>query len=74
MIIIGALLLVTMVYTLSLWDDGEWETGTYEILGDMTETIGNVLFSTYGVVVLFLGLILFAAMLGGVYIAQEDDE
>jgi NADH:ubiquinone oxidoreductase subunit 6 (subunit J) len=73
MIIIAGALLVTILYTVYEWI-GMGEVGTYEILSDMTQTIGNLLFTEWGAVVLVLGFILFAAMLGGVYIAQEDDE
>ena len=73
MIIIAGALLVTILYTVYEWI-GLGEVGTYAILSDMTQTIGNLLFTEWGVVVLVLGLVLFAAMLGGVYIAQEDDE
>ncbi|MCE5297206.1 MAG: hypothetical protein LLG16_08920 [Euryarchaeota archaeon] len=73
MVIIAGALLVTMLYTIYEWI-GLGEVGTYGILSDMTQMIGNLLFTEWGVVVLVLGLVLFAAMLGGVYIAQEDDE
>jgi NADH:ubiquinone oxidoreductase subunit 6 (subunit J) len=72
LVVVGALL-VTMLYTVYLWV-GIGETGTYELLSNMTQTIGNLLFTEYGIVVIMLGFVLFAAMLGGVYIAQEDDE
>jgi NADH:ubiquinone oxidoreductase subunit 6 (subunit J) len=72
LVIVGALL-VTILYTVYLWV-GVGEIGTYELLSNMTETIGNLLFTEYGIVVIMLGFVLFAAMLGSVYIAQEDDE
>jgi NADH:ubiquinone oxidoreductase subunit 6 (subunit J) len=39
-----------------------------------TQQFGTILFSTYGIVVVVLGLLLFAAMIAGVFIAQEEEQ
>jgi NADH:ubiquinone oxidoreductase subunit 6 (subunit J) len=39
-----------------------------------TAQIGEVLFNQYGIAVLMLGLLLLSAILGGVFIAQEEEE
>ncbi|TFG56622.1 MAG: hypothetical protein E4H30_03575 [Methanomassiliicoccus sp.] len=39
-----------------------------------TVQIGEMLFNEFGVAVLMVGLLLLSAILGGVFIAQEDEE
>jgi len=39
-----------------------------------SEDLGYAVFSSFGPTLIVLGVLLFAAMLGGVYIAQEDRE
>ena len=39
-----------------------------------TAQFGSILFDQYGIVVVFLGLLLFAAMIAGVFIAQEEEQ
>ena len=68
-VLIVGLLLEFMLYSvLSLeWGD----------IGDTvlkTVEIGTMLFKEYWVAVLMLGLMLFSVIIGGVFIAQEDDE
>ena len=72
-LVVVGMLAVTILYTIYEWV-GLGEIGTYPILSDMTESIGNLLFTQWGFVVIVLGLILFSAMMGGVFIAQEEDE
>ncbi|QLH74620.1 MAG: NADH-quinone oxidoreductase subunit J [Methanomassiliicoccales archaeon] len=72
-LVVVGLLAVTILYTIYEWA-GLGEIGTYPILSNMTESIGNLLFTQWGVVVMVLALILFSAMMGGVFIAQEEDE
>ncbi len=38
-----------------------------------TAQFGTILFGQYGVVVVVLGLLLFASIIAGVFIAQEED-
>ena len=39
-----------------------------------TADFGNVLFGTYGIVVVVLGLLLYGALIAGVFIAQEEEQ
>jgi NADH:ubiquinone oxidoreductase subunit 6 (subunit J) len=72
LVIAGALLAV-LLYTIYEWI-GLGKTGEYFILSNFTNSIGNLLFTEWGAVILVFGLVLFSAMLGGVFIAQEEDE
>ena len=72
-LVIAGALLVTILYTIYAWID-IGSLGVYEILSNPTKAIGNLLFDEWGVIVLVMGLVLFAAMMGGVFIAQEEDE
>lgn len=42
--------------------------------GSDASSINHVLFEDYGPMLLILGLLMFGAVIGGVYIAKEDDE
>lgn len=72
LVIAGALLAV-LLYTIYEWI-GLGKTGEYFILSNFTNSIGNLLFTEWGAVLLVFGLVLFSAMMGGVFIAQEEDE
>jgi NADH:ubiquinone oxidoreductase subunit 6 (subunit J) len=72
-LIVAGSLLGVILYTVYEWM-GLGETGVYNIMTDATKQIGNLLFTEWGAVVLVFGLVLFAAMMGGVFIAQEEDE
>jgi NADH:ubiquinone oxidoreductase subunit 6 (subunit J) len=72
-LVITGSLLVVILYTIYAWID-IGSIGTYQIWSDATAMLGKTLFEEWGIVVLVLGLILFATMIGGVFIAQEDDE
>ncbi|MEM0448819.1 MAG: NADH-quinone oxidoreductase subunit J [Methanomassiliicoccales archaeon] len=39
-----------------------------------SQNLGEALFSSYGPTLIILGVLMFAAMLGGVYIGQEERE
>ena len=39
-----------------------------------TVQFGEAVFNDYGIAVVMLGLLLFSAMIGGVFIAQEEEE
>ncbi|OPY33054.1 MAG: NADH:ubiquinone oxidoreductase subunit J [Methanomassiliicoccales archaeon PtaU1.Bin124] len=73
LVVVGAMLVV-MLYAVYQWMGGIGTTGMYEILSDATKQIGNLLFDQWGAAVLVMGLVLFVAMLGGVFISQEEDE
>ncbi len=46
--------------------------------GEPTDTdnveLGVTLFDTYGIAVIMVGIVLFVALIGGVFIAQEEEE
>ena len=60
MVVIGSLVVAT-------WPAGEITNIGLEALGEET-------FSTYGIVFILVGLVMFVSMLGGVFIAKEEDE
>jgi len=39
-----------------------------------TDQFGTILFNQYGIVVVVLGLLLFASTIAGVFIAQEEEQ
>jgi NADH:ubiquinone oxidoreductase subunit 6 (subunit J) len=59
-IVLGSLLVVN------------WHAGDISQMG--TEKVGNALFDDYGIAFLVIGLVMFTAMLGGVFLAKEDDK
>jgi len=69
MVLIAALLLALVLYSLLTVT---WPAGSIHQIA--TEQFGLDLFTDYSFVVIMLGLVLFGAMLGGVFIAKEDDE
>ena len=46
--------------------------------GELTDTInvelGEILFDTYGISIIMVGFVLFASLLGGIFIAQEEED
>jgi NADH:ubiquinone oxidoreductase subunit 6 (subunit J) len=72
--IVAKLLVVGLLLELMLYSVFSLEWGE---VGDVllkTAEVGEVLFNQYGVAVLMLGLLLLSAILGGVFIAQEEEE
>ena len=69
MVLIAVLLLALVLYSLLTVT---WPAGS--IHQTTTEQFGLDLFNDYAFVVILLGLVLFGAMLGGVFIAKEEDE
>jgi NADH:ubiquinone oxidoreductase subunit 6 (subunit J) len=69
MVLIAALLLALVLYSLL---SVTWPTGS--ISQFTTQQFGLDLFNDYSFVVIMLGLVLFGAMLGGVFVAKEEDE
>ena len=70
--IVGSMLAV-ILYTIYEWI-GLGETGVYHVMSDVTKQLGGLLFNTWGAAVLVLALVLFSAMMGGVFISQEEDD
>lgn len=50
----------------------QWPAG--EPADTDNEELGVTLFDTYGIVVAMVGIVLFVSLLGGVFIAQEEEE
>jgi len=48
-----------------------WSPGEITEIG--MEELGNSMFEEYGITFLVVGVLMFAAMLGGVFLAKEDD-
>lgn len=59
-IVLGSLLVVN------------WHAGDISQIG--TEKVGNAVFDDYGFTFLVIGLVMFTAMLGGVFLAKEDEK
>ncbi|MCG7845077.1 MAG: hypothetical protein MIO90_06580 [Methanomassiliicoccales archaeon] len=72
--IVVKLLVVGLLVEVMLYSVFSIEWGDIGNTVIKTAEIGEVIFNQYGVAVLMLGLLLFSAILGGVFIAQEDDE
>ncbi|KQM12337.1 hypothetical protein AOA80_02765 [Methanomassiliicoccales archaeon RumEn M1] len=49
----------------------QWPAG--ELADTDNAELGITLFETYGIAVLMVGFVLFVALLGGVFIAQEEE-
>lgn len=67
--ILAAVLLVFIGASLL---DVTWPNGP--VAQFSTAQFGTTLFATYGVVIVVLGLLLFGAMMAGVFIAQEEEQ
>jgi NADH:ubiquinone oxidoreductase subunit 6 (subunit J) len=59
-IVLGSLLVVN------------WHAGDISQIG--TEKVASALFDDYGIAFLVIGLVMFTAMLGGVFLAKEDEK
>jgi len=59
-IVLGSLLVVN------------WHAGDISQIG--TEEVASTLFDDYGIAFLVIGLVMFTAMLGGVFLAKEDEK
>jgi NADH:ubiquinone oxidoreductase subunit 6 (subunit J) len=72
--IVVKLLVVGLLVEVMLYSVFSLEWGDIGNTVIKTAEIGEVIFNQYGVAVLMLGLLLLSAIMGGVFIAQEDDE
>ena len=68
-IILGAVLLVFIGVSIL---NVTWPSGP--VAQFSPADFGTLLFGTYGIVVVVLGLLLYAAMIAGVFIAQEEEQ
>lgn len=60
MMVIGSLLAVS------------WPAGEITNIG--LDALGNETFETYGVTFIIVGLVMFTSMIGGVFLAKEDED
>ncbi|OPX60153.1 MAG: hypothetical protein A4E29_01152 [Methanomassiliicoccales archaeon PtaB.Bin134] len=72
--IVAKILIVGLLLEVLLYSVFSMEWGDIGNLVLTTAQVGEVLFNEYGVAVLMLGLLLLSAIMGGVFIAQEDDD
>ncbi len=72
--IVAKVLIVGLLLELMLYSVFAIEWG--DIGGTVLKTaeIGTAIFADYGAAVLMLGIMLFAVIIGGVFIAQEEDD
>lgn len=73
---LAAICLLALLFVLAV-TDASWPEGDMDRLSN--EDVGNTLFGEtgaegYGLVVFLIGLLLLVAMLGGVFLAKEEDE
>jgi NADH:ubiquinone oxidoreductase subunit 6 (subunit J) len=66
-----ALLMLYSVASVS-WPEGDMDLNSNEAVGETM--FGTPDSSGYGVVVLLVGVLLLVAMLGGVFLAKEEDD
>jgi NADH:ubiquinone oxidoreductase subunit 6 (subunit J) len=72
--IVVKLLVVGLLVELMLYSVFSLEWGDIGTAVIKTAEIGEIIFNQYGVAVLMLGLLLLSAILGGVFIAEEEDK
>ena len=72
--IVAKILIVGLLLEILLYSIFSLEWGDISNVVITTAQVGEVLFNNYGVAVLMLGLLLLSAIMGGVFIAQEDDD
>jgi NADH:ubiquinone oxidoreductase subunit 6 (subunit J) len=72
--IVVKLLVVGLLVELMLYSVFSLEWGDIGDTVIKTAEIGEVIFNQYGVAVLMLGLLLLSAIMGGVFIAEEEEE
>jgi NADH:ubiquinone oxidoreductase subunit 6 (subunit J) len=68
-LLVLGLLLETILYSVFSIEWGDVGTKLVD-----TVQVGEAVFNDYGIAVLMMGLLLLSAILGGVFIAQEDEE
>jgi len=68
-LLVLGLLLETILYSVFSIEWGDVGTKMID-----TVQLGEAVFNDYGIAVLMMGLLLLSAILGGVFIAQEDEE
>lgn len=71
-VLIIGLLLELLIYSIF---SVEWgDVVSIEQTAEWTREVGSTIFNQYGVAVVMMGLLLLSAIIGGVFLAQEDDD
>ncbi len=70
-VLLAGTLLLFLIMILGSILAAQWPAGT--LTSTNNNDLADLLFNDYGIVVLIVGIVLFVSMLGGVYLAQEED-
>ena len=71
-VLIVGLLLELLIYSIF---SVEWgDVVSIEATHEWTRAVGSTIFNDYGIAVVMMGLLLLSAIIGGVFLAQEDDD
>ncbi len=69
---VGITLAAFLVLVVGTLLTAQWPAGSLTMTNN--DELSSMLFNEYGLAVLIVGIVLFVSMLGGVYIAQEENE
>lgn len=71
-VLIGITLVAFLVLVIGSLMAAQWPAGS--LIETDNNELSSILFNEYGLAVLIVGIVLFVSMLGGVFIAQEENE
>lgn len=71
-IYVGIALAAFLIVVVGSLLTAQWPAGS--LTNTNNNDLSNLLFNEYGLAVLVVGIVLFVSMLGGVFIAQEENE
>lgn len=71
MVLVGILFLSVLLWPILT---GDFSTGGYTQQNTDTYELGKLMFDNYGLALIGVGIVLFVSMLGGVYLAKEEEE
>jgi len=69
---VGITLVAFLVIVVGTVLTAQWPAGSLTMTNN--DELRSLLFNEYGLAVLIVGFVLFVSMLGGVFIAQEENE
>lgn len=69
---VGITLVAFLVLVVGTLLTTQWPAGSLTMTNN--NELSSILFNEYGLAVLVVGIVLFVSMLGGVFIAQEENE
>ena len=69
---VGITLAAFLVLVVGSLLTAQWPAGSLTMTNN--DELSSMLFNEYGLAVLIVGIVLFVSMLGGVFIAQEENE